>query len=125
MQAIDILINSVTVIGCGYVAAMFVLGAVKRSWVSVTIEQVTVPDGEFSCGASAEDAAIVDGYMNRVRMADNVVPFVRPVRQHPALDGLGIRGLKKLASAAKIRGYGRMGKAELIERLMTAVQRAA
>ena len=40
-----------------------------------------------------------------------------PVDEHPALEGMSIRQLKKLASEAKIKRYSNLTQAELIERL--------
>ncbi len=87
----------------------------------VDVDGIEVPSGEFCCDADPSDAAIVEAFLNRpvATVIYNVVPFRRPVRPaaHPVLDGLNIRDLKKLASAAKIRGYSNLTKDELIGRL--------
>ncbi len=136
MQLIDALIYGTTVMAFGYVVTMFVLSVTARK-VDSRVEQGEVlawleelaeeAEGEFSCDADPIDAAVVDGYMQAMAapvLADNVVPFIRPAPKHPALEDLSIRDLKKLASAAKIRGYSNLRQAELIERLR-AVRRAA
>lgn len=125
MSIINFAIYSVTVIGFGYVAVGFVSGLIRRSRPVAAVESVApvapaapveLPAGEFCCDAAPEDAAIVEAFLNRPVVRHVVVPFVRPNR-HPALEGLSIRELKKLASEAKIKGYSNLTKTELIQRL--------
>ncbi|MBF2074567.1 MAG: hypothetical protein IGS50_12515 [Synechococcales cyanobacterium C42_A2020_086] len=134
MQVLDFAFEATAILGFGYVSLMFVSGLVRR-WqrpaapvvdsmpiVLRTVRRTipVIPDGVFCCDADPADAAIVEAYLNRAAspvIADNVVPFHRPQRLQPFLNGLSIRELKRLASERRIPRYGVMTKAQLVAAL--------
>ena len=183
MQLIDILLEGSVILGCGYIATMFV-GFFIRT-VRPAVEQVdglseiagedllqqaeAIPpvmeyvdifsdddpiDEEFEYGedpdqkgqrefpltltsaqppafpgdvtVTAEPAAVDLADVEPIGrpearcMGKAMAPEARltvPVDEHPALEGMSIRQLKKLASEAKIKRYSNLTKDELIERL--------
>lgn len=140
MQLIDALIQGSVLFGIGYVGLMFA-GFFVRT-VRPAVEQVdrlseiagedllqqseAIPafpgDVTVTAEPDAIDLAEVEpiGRPDARCMAKAMAPEARltiPVGEHPALEGMSIRQLKKLASEAKIRKYSNLTKDELIERL--------
>jgi hypothetical protein len=98
-------------------AFVFGLGVLARRWVARSEFQAWI-DAQVGQALPAPVAPVVDTPAQPAEITAPVVSVTVPsVEPETPLADLGIRQLKTVASAAKVKGYGRMSKAQLIAAL--------